>query len=177
MQAFFWLVVRALMKLGIAMAASRPMMATTIMISTSVNPPLRVFVAFIFPSSFWLEGMIGDRTGRLRIHIVDVIRAARRTSGLVPDVLVRTIEVGGHRSVRADLLLFERPGLLRAVNLLEVRDAGVLLARGPRFDEVRNRDRSQQADDGYHNHDFNQGETSAMVSVSLHSFLPTFFAA
>ena len=30
--------VRARMKLGTAMAASRPMMATTIMISTSVKP-------------------------------------------------------------------------------------------------------------------------------------------
>src|SRR3974390_2441308 len=40
MQAFIWDVVRARTKLGIAIAARRPMMATTIMISTNVNPAL-----------------------------------------------------------------------------------------------------------------------------------------
>src|SRR5438552_15502268 len=40
MQALTWEVSRALTKLGMATAASRPMMATTIMISTNVNPPL-----------------------------------------------------------------------------------------------------------------------------------------
>src|SRR6266478_4347449 len=40
-------VVRALTKLGIAMAARRPMMATTIMISTSVKPDLRIVFIFI----------------------------------------------------------------------------------------------------------------------------------
>src|SRR5258708_40209573 len=40
MQAFFCEVVRARTKLGMAMAANRPMMATTIMISTSVKPDL-----------------------------------------------------------------------------------------------------------------------------------------
>src|SRR4051794_3666259 len=48
MQAFCWEVVRALTKLGIAIAANRPMMATTIMISTSVKPKdLREMFAFI----------------------------------------------------------------------------------------------------------------------------------
>ena len=48
MHAFICEVARALMKLGIAIAAKRPMMATTIMISTSVKPPLRLFfIVFI----------------------------------------------------------------------------------------------------------------------------------
>src|SRR5581483_651931 len=47
MQAFCCEVVRARTKLGIAIAANRPMMATTIMISTSVNPCLREVFAFI----------------------------------------------------------------------------------------------------------------------------------
>jgi hypothetical protein len=38
---------RALRKLGIAMAANRPIMATTIMISTSVNPVLQELFIFI----------------------------------------------------------------------------------------------------------------------------------
>src|SRR5215469_13249147 len=48
MQAFCCEVARAFTKLGIAIAASKPMMATTIMISTSVKPALRdCFVCFI----------------------------------------------------------------------------------------------------------------------------------
>src|SRR6266496_3089845 len=46
MQAFCCAVVRALTKLGIAIAANRPMMATTIMISTRVKPDL--FEVLIF---------------------------------------------------------------------------------------------------------------------------------
>src|SRR5271154_5825632 len=49
MQAFCCEVARAFTKLGIAIAANRPMMATTIMISTSVKPALRMFfIVFIF---------------------------------------------------------------------------------------------------------------------------------
>jgi hypothetical protein len=44
MHALAWDVARALMKLGIAMAANKPMMATTIMISTKVKPALRTFL-------------------------------------------------------------------------------------------------------------------------------------
>ena len=48
MQALACAVERAFTKLGIAIAASRPMMATTIMISTSVNPArLEVLFAFM----------------------------------------------------------------------------------------------------------------------------------
>src|SRR2546430_542957 len=47
MQAFCCEVVRARTKLGIAIAARRPMMATTIMISTSVKPAVRVLRVFI----------------------------------------------------------------------------------------------------------------------------------
>src|SRR5581483_11154630 len=56
MQALVCEVVRALTKLGIAMAANRPMMATTIMISTRVNPCLREEVVFIcFAVSFSVQ--------------------------------------------------------------------------------------------------------------------------
>src|SRR5271154_4739357 len=53
MQALACEVARAFTKLGIAMAARRPMMATTIMISTSVKPALPmfllVFILLFFP--------------------------------------------------------------------------------------------------------------------------------
>jgi hypothetical protein len=47
MHAFFCEVVRALMKLGMAIAANRPIMATTIMISTNVKPDWRVVLFFM----------------------------------------------------------------------------------------------------------------------------------
>src|ERR1700744_3788551 len=47
MQVFLRAVSRALMKFGIAIAAKRPMIATTIMISTSVKPALREDWIFI----------------------------------------------------------------------------------------------------------------------------------
>ena len=54
MQALACEVARALTKFGIAIAANRPMMDTTIMISTSVKPALRmvsvVFISFAFCS-------------------------------------------------------------------------------------------------------------------------------
>src|SRR5664280_3931982 len=55
MQALACEVARAFTKLGMAMAAKRPIMATTIMISTNVKPALRmVLVFFIFYFSFLL---------------------------------------------------------------------------------------------------------------------------
>src|SRR5882724_13495184 len=65
MQALACDVARALMKLGIAIAASRPMMATTIMISTSVKPALRdVLFVFIVLVVFLFCG-VNETTGGL----------------------------------------------------------------------------------------------------------------
>ena len=50
MQAFVCDCVRAFTKLGIAIAANRPMMATTIMISTRVKPDLLLVLIFIYCS-------------------------------------------------------------------------------------------------------------------------------
>src|SRR5476651_1580843 len=56
MQALACEVARAFTKLGIAIAANRPMMATTIMISTSVKPALRrFFIVFIFFLSVYVR--------------------------------------------------------------------------------------------------------------------------
>src|SRR5208282_2735198 len=66
MQAFCCAVARALMKLGMAIAASRPMMATTIMISTRVKPALRE-VLFVFMFCLFFVSLCGvnDTTGGL----------------------------------------------------------------------------------------------------------------
>src|SRR5262249_44916471 len=55
MQALACEVVRAFTKLGIAIAANKPMMATTIMISTSVKPAF--FDALIFILLFYFRGV------------------------------------------------------------------------------------------------------------------------
>jgi hypothetical protein len=47
-----------------------------------------------------------------------------------------------------------------AVNLTEVVDARVLLRSRTRLQEVGNRDRGQETNNGHHNHDFHQRETS-----------------
>src|SRR6266700_4400414 len=64
MQAFVCEVVRALMKLGMAIAAKRPMMATTIMISTNVKPLLRDVLIFILTICLSFCG-VNEATGGL----------------------------------------------------------------------------------------------------------------
>src|SRR5262249_13587590 len=55
------------------------------------------------------------------------------------------------------------------INLLEVGDTGTALTGGAGLHEVGNRDRSQQTDDGHHDHDFNEGEPSFATLHYLHS--------
>src|SRR5215471_3279113 len=64
MHALVWEVARALTKFGIAMAANRPIIATTIMISTRVKPALRD--VFIFITSFCLSCLFQRREQRDR---------------------------------------------------------------------------------------------------------------
>src|ERR1043166_4864868 len=64
MHAFIWDCVRARTKLGMAMAANNPMMATTIMISTSVKPDLFDALIFILTLCF-SNGGVNSATGGL----------------------------------------------------------------------------------------------------------------
>src|SRR3954469_20268276 len=66
MQAFCCEVVRALMKLGMAIAANRPIMATTIIISTNVKPALRDVFVFMLSFTFLFCG-VNDTAGGLVI--------------------------------------------------------------------------------------------------------------
>ena len=70
-----------------------------------------------------LDRVIRNATGRFRADRVDRIGPAVRTEGFIPDVLVGAIEIGLRRCICGDLLLFQCPALLRAINLFEVRDA------------------------------------------------------
>src|ERR1017187_4198511 len=70
MQAFFCDCVRARTKLGMAIAASKPMMATTIMISTSVNPDLFDVLFFILSLSFCFRGVNVQQAGLLLLRLL-----------------------------------------------------------------------------------------------------------
>src|SRR3954449_4528277 len=71
-QAFCCEVVRARTKLGIAMAARRPMMATTIMISTKVKPEffeVLIFILFYLVVCFY---GVSEAIGRFIISAVSL---------------------------------------------------------------------------------------------------------
>jgi len=65
--------------------------------------------------------------------------------------------------------LLELELLLRAVDEAEVVHAGVRLRRLTSADEVRDRDRGQEADDGNHDHDFNEREARFLGGIDLHN--------
>src|SRR5204863_8272734 len=91
MQAFFWLAVLALTKLGMAMAASSPMIATTIMISTRVKPRFRRDKESIF--IFLLSSRREQSEGILDKFRRSLIASANRGSDISnPDA------TGGNRS-------------------------------------------------------------------------------
>ena len=64
--------------------------------------------------------------------------------------------------------VFESELFFGAVDLAEVIDAGVLLSGGAGLDEVGDRDRSEEADDGHHDHNFNQREAAFAGGIDLH---------
>ena len=69
--------------------------------------------------------------------------------------------IQGHRIVVL-LLILQRPGVDGAFDLAQVGDAGLCLRGITSFHEVRDRDRSQQADNGHYDHDFHQRERSLL---------------
>src|SRR5258705_8897016 len=94
---------------------------------------------------------VGSRTGERATDFgVDCghrIAATTGTSRFVADVQRRSEQFAVRRSVGVVLLHFQCPGSLGSVHLLQVRDAGVLLAGGEGLHEVRNRHGRKQAND------------------------------
>ena len=108
-------------------------------------------------------------TRRIFRHGPDTIGAAAGAAGkTILDVIADRVLT---RRIGVCCLGLERPLLLGAVNLAEVVDAGVLLSRVARPDEVRDRDGGQQADDGDHDHDFHEGEATATRGIEFHTVL------
>ena len=110
-----------------------------------------------------------EAAGRLRIHGSGSIGAAggalNTAAGSAVDRACATAaKVRGQRAqvradvVRAVLAVFQRPLLDRTINEAEVVDAGIFASCFTSFDEVRDRNRGQETDDGHHDHDFNERE-------------------
>jgi len=76
----------------------------------------------------------------------------------------------GCRGITGLQLGFQGQLIYRAINLAKVVDAGIGLGGLAGANEVGNRDRSEEADDGHHDHDFNEGETGFPGGVDLHSY-------
>ncbi len=97
---------------------------------------------------------------------VAAMRWARR---LVLDVAIHTEEVFVRWRCRFRLLGFGGPTQLGVINAFPI-EAAHALARGPdRFGQIRNANASQQSDDAYDDHDFDEGESALLGG--FHSFV------
>ena len=112
--------------------------------------------------------MTRHATARSSREISDIITTTSRTRGGFGDVISGTIENSSRRSRRRRSLGFQRPLLLRTINLAEVVDTSVRAGGFARFHEVRDRDRREEADDGHNDHDFNQREARLTGGIDLH---------
>ena len=93
-------------------------------------------------------------------------RGAKRGSAVLQVGLDRSIN---HGCAGTDLVL-HTPLFFSSIDLVQVLDAGILLGGGTGFDEVGDRDRGEQADDGDNDHDFNQRKAGRFViGLDLHS--------
>ena len=97
-----------------------------------------------------------DAARRLRGDVNQRVAAARRAVRILAASAAPQVgrNVGRRHCGRRGNLVFQRPLLDCSINLAEVVDARILLRGGAGLDEVGNRDRCQEADDGHHDHDF-----------------------
>src|SRR6185369_1762569 len=75
-------------------------------------------------------------------------------------------------SIAGSLLVFQRPLVLGAFNDAQVVQDRVELRTFTGPDEVWNRNRRQQSDDGNHDHDFYERESGLFVGSNLHIYRP-----
>ena len=108
-----------------------------------------------------------ERAGRLGIDLGFLVGTARGALGrasaaAIDGARAAAAEIDSQRGfnhvVRAVLAVFQRPLLDRAVDQAEVVDAGIFASGFTSLDEVRDRDRGEETDDGHDDHDFNERE-------------------
>ena len=108
-------------------------------------------------------------TGGRRIDVANGVRAATSASRNARDVFSGTIQVRISHSSTGGSPALEREVRLGAFNLLEVGNASIGLGGRTGTHEVGNRNRSQEADDGHHDHDFNECEAGLTERIDLHN--------
>ena len=115
-----------------------------------------------------------DSAHWLVLHRVDGIsaaeartRSARRTHDRILQV---TADLREGDRIPWGGLAFQRPLLNGTIDLAQVVNARVLLSCGARPDEVRYRNRRQEADDGHHDHDFYQRKRAVSIYFCFHVF-------
>ena len=102
---------------------------------------------------------VGARNINDAVIILNRVRAlVIRTNRRRLEVQGRTAEIRNLRRT-SSILLGDAPLLASGLELLHVRNAGALLRFITILDEVRDRDSSQNGDDGDHDHDFDEGKT------------------
>ena len=101
-----------------------------------------------------------DRAARVGINVAVGIRAATRATGRATfDIAVHGGLIEGGTGA---FLIFESPLFLGTVNFVKVSDAGIALGSAAGFDEIRDGDGSQKANDRHDNHDFDQRKTGGL---------------
>jgi hypothetical protein len=121
------------------------------------------------------RGEAAQRAGRVRADDRAVVSSARRTNrqaAIRVHFDVGRKIIGKINGVAGGLVLFQRELAFRCIDLAQIVDTGISLRSLAGLDEVWNRNRRQQTDDGDDNHDFHEGETSLTdLGVFFHTFL------
>ncbi len=112
--------------------------------------------------------MAADVAGRVRTDCRNGVGATGRASRLRLQVSVCTNDVGECCSVACVLSVVHRPLLFGLVDLLKIGDAGLLSAALSSFDEVRDRNRHENADDQNNDHDLDERECAVALKESVH---------
>ena len=112
-------------------------------------------------------------TNRLLRHVHDGVAVGERGSAGRTNhrVLQVAANVAETHSVGGAFFEFHRPLLNRPVDLAKVIDTGVLLRRSTCSNEVRDRDCSEQPDNGHHDHYFYQRETALAECFLFHTLV------
>src|SRR5262249_42873354 len=112
------------------------------------------------------------RVARAEARTSAARRTNRQLAGRTTTQVLLDRSVGRSRAGR--LVVFQAPLLFRTVNLAKIVDASVLLRRGARPNEVRDRDRSEEADDRHNDHDFHERKARLTGGLNLHTNLFAF---
>jgi hypothetical protein len=115
---------------------------------------------------FSLAGRLGLDS---RQHVT--VGETRSTSGAGHGISEITADVSVGDRLIDILFILHRPQLDRPVDMLKVGDTGCSMRLFPGFYVIGNSDGCQHADNGHHNHYFDQGEARSFGCSLFHTYL------